>query len=539
MQAYSAAKSQRRRGRSKWAVWAAFVCLGLGITLFLTLAILAHRASGILRHRIINTLSTRYQGRVELPRLEVSVWHGIQVDGAGLEIWPDALHRPQPLIAVGSFHFRTAWWNLLRSPMHVGEVSISDLAINLPPKGQRGNIPSGTPPGEEAQKRKIEIIVDRLDVHSAQLVLGTSDPNKDPLVFSIQNLRMARVGRGQPMRFHATLVNPKPIGDIDSTGTFGPFNVGDAGATPLHGSYSFTHANLGTIHGIGGMLSSTGTYAGKLARIVVNGKTDTPNFSIDVSGRPVPLRTTFHAIVNGTNGNTYLQPVDAYLRGSHIIARGSVERVKGKGHHIHLQVFAGDPANIYDMLDLAMKTSPPLMRGALQLETTLDLPPGKERVAEKLRLKGRFAMRDVTFSNPSFQSKVDELSLRGEGKPQEATVAAREDRKIASDMRGDFTLDHGLLTVTGLQYVVPGAVITMQGAYGMNGKQFAFYGHVRLQAKVSQMVTGWWKRLLLTPVDPIFSKHGAGTDLPIEVTGTNGSPKIGLDIGGPPKLPKH
>jgi hypothetical protein len=521
-----------RHGRRKLWTTLAFVILGLGVTLFLTLTILAHRASGILRNRVINTLSTRFDGRVELPYFEVSAWHGFEVEGKGLKIWTDKLPQKQPLFAVDSFHFHTMWWNLLRSPMHVGNVQISGLAINLPPKQQRGDIPSFTPPGEQGKKQKIEIIVDQLTVDQARLVFGNNKPGKDPMVFLIHSLSMQSVGRGQPMRFHAILVNPKPIGNIDSTGSFGPLNADDLGSTPVSGDYTFSHADLNPIKGIGGMLSSTGRYKGELDRIVVDGKTDTPNFSLDVSGHEVPLRTTFHAIVDGTNGDTYLQPVDAWLNKSHIVARGSVQIIKGKGHLIRLQVKVGPDADIADMLNLAMKMRPPLMHGQLNLTTTLVIPPGKQRVAEKMQLKGSFLIKDATFPDPSTQKVVDELSLRGSGKPKEASKAAKSGVKIASDMRGDFSLENGKLTVPGLDYQVPGADIRMHGLYTMHGNDFNFAGHVRLQAKISGMVSGWWKKLLLMPVDPIFAGHGVGTDLPIKVSGDKHSTHVGLDIAG-------
>ena len=54
------------------------------------------------------------------------------------------------------------------------------------------------------------------------------------------------------------------------------------------------------------------------------------------------------------------------------------------------------------------------------------------------------------------------------------------------------------------------------------------HGFARLQAKVSQTMTGW-KRIALKPVDPFFSKNGAGTLLPIAVTGSRSAPKFGLD----------
>jgi hypothetical protein len=524
--------STARHGRRKLWTTLAFVMLGLGVTLFLTLAILAHRASGILRNRIINTLSTRFDGHVELPYFEVSIVRGFEVEGRGLKIWTDKLPQKQPLFAVNEFHFHTMWWNLLRSPMHVGTVQLSGLDINLPPKQQRSDIPSFTPPGQKGKKNKIEIIVDQLTVDQARLFFGNNTPGKDPMVFLIHSLSMQSVGRGQPMHFHAILVNPKPIGNINSAGSFGPFNTDDMGATPVSGNYTFSHADLNSIKGIGGMLSSNGEYRGELDKIVVDGTTDTPNFSLDVSGHEVPLRTKFHAIVDGTNGDTYLQPVDAWLNKSHIIARGSVQDIKGKGHLIRLQVQAGPQADIGDMLNLAMKMRPPLMHGQLNLTSSLVIPPGKQRVAQKLELKGTFQIKNATFPDPSMQKAVDELSLRGRGKPKEASEAAKQGVVIASDMRGEFSLGNGHLEVPTVNYQVPGADIRMHGLYTMEGADFDFSGHVRLKAKVSQMVSSWWKKALLLPVDPIFAGHGAGADIPIKVMGNKHSTHVGLDIGG-------
>jgi hypothetical protein len=43
-------------------------------------------------------------------------------------------------------------------------------------------------------------------------------------------------------------------------------------------------------------------------------------------------------------------------------------------------------------------------------------------------------------------------------------------------------------------------------------------------------MTGW-KRFVLKPVDPFFSKPGAGTLLPIKITGNRAHPQFGLDRG--------
>ena len=120
---------------------------------------------------------------------------------------------------------------------------------------------------------------------------------------------------------------------------------------------TFNDANLDTIKGIGGTLSSKGRFHGVLERIRVEGTTDTPDFQVDVAGQPVHLQTRFAAVVDGTNGNTWLEPVEAtLLDSSRIVARGEVVRTEDvKGRKVYLQVTIDD-ARIEDILRLAIKS---------------------------------------------------------------------------------------------------------------------------------------------------------------------------------------
>jgi hypothetical protein len=540
----------RKRRRSRLVVVIVFVMLGLGVAFFATSAVLLRRASPILRARVVNTLSTRFDSRVELQELDLSGWNGLEVTGKGLKLFPRSLDRDQlsdqAVVAVGEFQFRTHWWNLLRSPMHIGEVHLSDLTIYRPSRNERAQMKQeADSKGQDARREKIEIYVEHLQIDRARLILGndqkvgreagreTGKPGKVPLTFNIQCVELHDIGAGQPLGFHATLVNPKPLGNIDTSGYFGPFDEHEPGSSPVRGNYTFSHADLSTIKGIGGMLSSAGRYAGKLDQIVVDGETDTPNFSLDVSGsRPVPLHTRFHAIVDGMNGNTYLQPVDAMLARSHVVATGAVTRAPGdSGHHVQLQIRIG-PADIADMLRVGVKTNPPVMHGSLHMETSFDLPPGKASVAERMRLKGRFQMENVLFTNYKVQNDMNQLSLRGQGQAGQANDAAHHLIKpIPAAMQGDFTLESAGLTLTGLHCDVPGADIAVDGLYSLDGKRFAIHGKARLEAKASQMVTGW-RSLLLMPVDPMLAKHGAGVEVPFEISGTEAEPKFGVDLFG-------
>jgi len=139
----------------------------------------------------------------------------------------------------------------------------------------------------------------------------------------------------------------------------------------------FSHADLGTIKGIAGILSSTGEYGGTLDNIVVDGKTDTPDFRVATAGRMVPLHAEFHAIVDGTTGDTYLQPVKAKILNSWLVANGSVVRTTDpNGHRVVLDVVI-ENGKIEDLLKLAVRTDPPIMTGFVRLKTKFDLPPGE------------------------------------------------------------------------------------------------------------------------------------------------------------------
>ena len=375
---------------------------------------------------------------------------------------------------------------------------------------------------------KIKIAVDRLVCDDTKLVINTLKPGKLPLEFDIENLKMTSIGPDGPMHFDADLTNPKPVGNVLSSGSFGPWNADSPRDTPVSGTYSFNNADLGTIKGIGGILSSKGKYDGILDHIVVDGATDTPDFRITISGRPVPLHTDFHAIVDGTSGDTYLQPVKARLLDTWMTASGSVVRVKDpKGHQVLLDVVI-QKGKIDDLLKLAVKTDPPIMTGAVQLKTKLDLPPGEPDVANRLKLSGHFRVSVAHFTNEKIQAKVDQVSMRSQGKPKLAQDDIPDN--VQSDMMGTFRLNDGTISFSELQFQVPGTRVDLTGEYSLDGNKFDFHGKARLDAKLSHMVTGW-KSILLKPVDPFFSKNGAGTEVPVKITGTKSEPHFGADFG--------
>jgi hypothetical protein len=517
----------RRRRRSRLWLWILGTTLLLAGVVFVCIRIAILRAQPILRTRVIETLQARFKSRVELSEIRVWIADGVHVDGRGLKIYGVTDPNPyetgvQPLIEVGEFRFFTSLRNLFREPMRVETIFVDGLTMNIPPPKNRQQIRNLRRRGS-----KMSIAVDQFVCKDTRLFINGAHPEKPPLEFDISSLRLKDIGAGQPFHFDATLINPKPVGNIQSSGLFGPLNEQSPRDSAVQGNYSFTHADLSTLKGIGGILSSQGEYAGTLGRIEVTGETDTPDFQLAVSGHRVPLHTDFHAIVDGTDGDTYLQPVRARVLRSSFTATGRVVRLKNpQGHDIELHVVLGK-ANIQDLLQLGVKTEPPVMSGTVAMTTQLSLPPGSGEIADRLRLDGTFHIPDGQFSNTKLQNRVDTLSLRGQGKPK--LMSHVSEFNVPSNLKGTFKLRDGLLAFSSLLFQVPGTRAEMSGRYSLDGSTFDFHGLLKMDAKLSQMTTGW-KSILLKPVDPFFHKNGAGTEVPFKITGTRSEPHFGLDF---------
>ncbi len=172
-------------------------------------------------------------------------------------------------------------------------------------------------------------VIDELQSVDGRLGIIPHDKNKDPRVWAIHRLRMRGVSFDRAMPFEATLTNAVPPGEIGVNGSFGPWHDVEPGDTPIDGRFTFDRADLSVFKGITGILSARGSFGGSLDEIDIRGQTETPEFTVTEAGHPIPLHTVYHAIVDGTNGNTRLERVDARFRDTEVIAKGSVVGVHG------------------------------------------------------------------------------------------------------------------------------------------------------------------------------------------------------------------
>jgi hypothetical protein len=512
------------------------VLVGVG-GLLLALQYVLHHAEPMIRKRVIATLSTSFNTTVELDRLGISVLKGIEVSGDGLRIpagtHPEGANTRQevkPLLSVDHFAFRVSVWGLLREPTHITAVDVEGMQMHIPPGADRQALLNGKGANPHKRRTKIAFTIGEVRANNVKLFIENGKPGKEPLEFDIDRLDLTHIGPSQASTYTARLMNPTPRGLIQAQGSFGPWNGEDPRQTRVSGNFIFSNADMNTIKGLGGTLQGQGHYDGVLEHLMVDGTANVPNFSLDTANHPVPLETRYHALVDGTSGDTFLDPVQAVLGQSSFTCRGKVVKIDHQGHEIELTVDMPD-GRIEDLLQLAMKTEPPVMRkGRMTMQAKLKIPPGDVRVARKMQLAGRLAIQNVEFGNGKLQDRVDGLSMRAQGKPKDVKAAENDRRaEVASHETVDFSLANGTLTVSSLRYQIPGATVLLHGVYSLDGNVFEFKGHVRTEAEASQMVTGW-KSWLLKPIDPFLKKNGAGVELPISISGTGGDVTFGLAL---------
>ena len=492
-----------------------FAGLGVLIGLGVTIGILIWQFRPIARNYVLTALRERYKSKVELGDLQISFFPSVKATGENLVLRFGGRSDLPPLVRVRKFTLDANLAGFFRNPRRIRHLTLEGTEIRIPPHAE-SNSSSKSPP-------KFPFVLDEVVANGTRLETMPSDPTKDPLVFDIHELTLNSVGLGNAMNFHARLENAKPPGAIHSDGKFGPWDADDPSATAVSGQYTFREANLGVFHGIGGTLSSDGRYEGRLDRLEVQGTTDTPNFTLSTADRPIPLHTQFEATVDGTDGDTILHPVRARLGQSSFEVSGAIDRGALEKHKtILLDARTGD-ARLEDFLRLAVKAKPPMM-GRIAFNTKVKIPPGDSEVVDRLELDGVFALRAVRFTSADVAEKIADLSHRAQGDPKDTAA------DVAADFKGNFHLRQGTLRLPDLQFSVPGAAVSLKGTYSVKSGDLDFKGTAKMDATVSEMTTGI-KRVLLKPVDPLFRRDGAGAVLPIEISGTRGSPSFRLDIG--------
>jgi AsmA-like protein len=477
--------------------------------------------------RIIAALIERFASQVTVASADISVFPALKASGTQLTFRYQGRTDVPPLATIPSFAASAPLAGLLGDRLRIASVRLEGLQIYMPPDRLKGDGNSAiSRPGFRG--RIPDIFIDEIVSRAARLEIASKKPGRLPRIFEIHDLVMNDFSPNGAAKFQAGVTNPIPRGRVETNGTFGPWQADEPRMTSVSGQYSFKDANLDDIKGIGGTLSSVGSYRGTLERIEVEGQTETPQFSIDVGGQPVSLATKFKAVVDGTNGDTWLERVDAILGQSPISASGAIVRTEDvKGRRVTLDVQLRQ-ARIEDLMRLAVKSTKPPLTGRVDLTTAFLLPQGEQDVIDRLLLNGRFSLAEARFANVDVQKRLTALSLRARGKEEGDPEA--EGASVVSRLRGKFALRHAVLEFEELTFAVPGAMVELEGTYTLHDEQLNFHGDLMVDASLADMTSGF-KSLLARLAQPFFRRKGGGTQLPIKITGPRSKPEFGLDVG--------
>jgi hypothetical protein len=458
-------------------------------------------------------IEARFDGRAQVDAVSVKLFPWVQISGSNLRITRS--DGETPFLQVARFEMSGSPLQLLRRSAARVDLDGFELFIT---KGRRQA--SAALRGHHVR----DVHIGQLHVNDGRLLIIPDNPDKLPLEFSLHEVTLTDFRFDRSTAFAAKITNPKPRALIQTEGHLGPWDTAAPRATPLSGVYLFNDGELDAIKGLGGHLTSSGNFDGVLERLKVQGTTSSRDFQLDLANQPVPLQTQFKATVDGTRGDVVLDDIDALLGQSRIRAHGAVTGTRGvKGRTVALKLTMKD-ARFQDLHRLTIKGTEPPMRGRLDVDAEFELPPGEDDVPLRLLLNGTFAIRQGQFASDTTQNKIDELSRRGRGEP-----ANQEVSNVMSAFGSAFTLRNGVLQLPRLRFDVKGARIDLGGRYTLRSEALDFTGAVRLEAPVSQTVTGF-KSVLLKAVDPLFRRDGAGTVLPIRIAGTVDKPAFKLDV---------
>jgi hypothetical protein len=490
----------------------------------------AQSAEPRLRRELEAWLSERLNSDVTLATLSVRLYPTLRIEGTGLLLRLKGRPDLPPFVTIRSWSGRGGFSGI--RARRLDKLTLRGVEVIVPP-GRSADLRSlkGDSAANAAGPRPVQpvgppLTITRLVADAVRLTVMPRDPARATMVWDIRDLVMTPFSLDDAAPFSATVDTPLPADRARFSGRVGPWPRGAFDQLPLTGEYTFD-GDLAAVPGLEGRLAASGSVLGTLERLATTGRASSPAFGLEArSRRRLPLNVAYEAVLDGTNSDVYLTRVTTVVAGSAFEASGRVTRARGvPGRHVVLAVKTPDRADVADVLRLLVDGARPPLSGRLGLDLAIDIPRGEGEVLDRLTAEGAFQLERGRFANESVKHKVDDLSRRGQGRPDDAAITG-----VASTMRGRLDLRRHQLTLRQVSFVVPGATIDASGEYGLRTERLAFRGTARLDATLSRTQAGA-RRWILRPLDPLLRKEGAGTRLVVDVQGTRAAPVVDLDVG--------
>ena len=214
-----------------------------------------------------------------------------------------------------------------------------------------------------------------------------------------------------PFRFTSIWITLCLRGAFRVDGQFDPWNVAKIADTPVSGSYTFSDAHLDSLPGIGGTLSSQGSFAGPANALRVQGRNGNARL-------PREIRRASGELKDGLPGRRQLlqwrrdladRPGAVPRHRRHHPRRYQTPQRRAAGW-LRCKSMAAE-GRIEDFLWLLTAQKAPAMIGPMAVHVHVVIPGGKRPFIQRIRLQGEFKIDGATFTKPDTQAKVEHFEL--------------------------------------------------------------------------------------------------------------------------------
>jgi hypothetical protein len=494
------------------------ICLALPIVVLAATGAYFVSANWPYRYRTIQPLLQE----VFASHVKIGHYHRIYFPNPGfmatdITLIRDSAPNLPPLGSARSLTVQGTWLDLLLLRKRVRLVDVTGLHIVIPQLGSSANhedfpVESGADFGGPTA------VVEQLRIHESVLDIMRADGSR--YSFPIRQLIMRNLQKGHALAYAVDMQNAKPIGHILSTGSFGPLNPKNFGATPLSGDFTFSRVNLRDIGNISGTLSSTGHFNGMLAAFEADAVSETPDFAVG-NGEPTPFAASVHCTINGLNGDVILRGIDAKTGATTIHVEGGIIG-SPKVTNVDMAVVGG---RVQDLLRPLMHDKVPVA-GAVWLHSHAQVGPAKHglKFLQRLSVDGAFDAPAERLTNQATEQRLSAFSQRAQGAkptkldPGSAGQSSNASEDVVSSFKAQAKIRDGVLSTQRITFQVPGVGIDLEGSFNLRNSTVNLTGNLRMQSDISHTATGF-KSALMKPLIPFFKKNKAGAVIPIAVTG--------------------
>jgi hypothetical protein len=465
------------------------------------------------RDELLPTWSRDYNSTVTLDHLSIWVFPSIQVTGDSLTFRLHGRDSEPPLLHARRITATAGILEIFHAPHHLHLLDIRGLELNVPPDRPWNKAK------EETSRSKFYF--DEIRADGGILRKLPRERNASPLEFQFPRVRLHTANVNSDIQFDTEVRIPKPPGVVRAHGQFGPWDIVHVGEMQASGHYELSHADLSVFHPVLGTLESNGEFRGRLKELSVAGHAEIPSLETRNAQRPIAFHADYRATVDGTTGDTRIESIGAAFLHSKLVAHGDI---RGKVHKIIALDAEMPDGRLEDILRFVLRDPKPLFTGSASFHWQFTSPLTSKDVVHQMRINGSVSLANVEPAKEQTREKLDSLSAKGQGEPQEAASIT-----VESNVHGMIDVRDGVARLSNVSFRTPGMLVTLHGTYQLLSEELNLSGTARLEAKLSQTTTGF-KSVLLKTVDPFFKKKNAGAAVPVRITGPARNPNVRTDI---------